>query len=211
MWRRIWGRCGAGCPMRECAGAWRATPRTCSRMRSFPFAADVYFSLFETYNSAIWPAQLVAYGLGILALVVALRPLAAGGRIALAFLSIFWLWNGIAYPLLHCLQINFAAPGFAALFVLQGVLFAGYAVGGRSIFRFRTDVFGWSGFLLCLFALAVYPLLGWLAGHGWARAGVFGVEAAATTIVTFGKIMMAEGVYAVEQLHDNGALDDGTS
>ena len=88
-------------------------------MRSFPFTADVYFSLFETYNSAIWPAQLVAYGLGILALVLALRPLAAGGRIALAVLSIFWLWNGIAYHLLHFLQINFAAPAFAALFVLS--------------------------------------------------------------------------------------------
>ena len=162
-------------------------------MRSFPFTADVYFSLFETYNSAIWPAQLVAYGLGILALVLALRPLAAGGRIALAVLSIFWLWNGIAYHLLHFLQINFAAPAFAALFVLQGVLFAGYVVGGRSIFRFRTDVFGWSGLLFCLFALAAYQLLGWFAGHCWPRAGVFGVAPTPTTIFTFGMLLMLEG------------------
>ena len=99
-------------------------------MRSFPFTADVYFSLFETYNSAIWPAQLVAYVLGIVAVFLALRPLAAGGRIAFAVLSVFWLWNGIAYHLLHFLQINFAALGFGALFALQGVLFAGYAIGG---------------------------------------------------------------------------------
>ncbi|NJO24079.1 MAG: hypothetical protein HC868_15610 [Sphingomonadales bacterium] len=147
-------------------------------MRSFPFTADVYFSLFETYNSVIWPAQLVAYGLGIVALISALRPLAAGGRIAFAVLSVLWLWNGIAYHLLHFFQINFAALGFAALFTLQGVLFAGYAVGARRTFRFRADVFGWSGLLLCLFALAVYPLLDWLAGHGWPRAGVFGVAPA---------------------------------
>jgi hypothetical protein len=162
-------------------------------MRSFPFTADVYFSLFETYNSFIWPAQLVAYGLGIAALVLALRPLPAGGRIALAILSIFWLWNGIAYHLLHFLQINFAALGFAALFALQGVLFAGYAVGRRRILRFRGDAFGWSGLLLCLFALAVYPLLGWLAGHGWPRTGAFGVAPAPTTIFTFGMLLMLEG------------------
>ena len=162
-------------------------------MRSFPFTADVYFSLFETYNSVIWPAQLVAYGLGIAALVLALRPLPAGGRIALAVLSIFWLWNGIAYHLLHFLQINFAALGFAALFALQGVLFAGYAVGRRRILRFRADAFGWSGLLLCLFALAVYPLLGWLAGHGWPRTGAFGVAPAPTTIFTFGMLLMLEG------------------
>lgn len=162
-------------------------------MRSFPFTADVYFSLFETYNSVIWPAQLVAYGLGIAALALALRPLAAGGGIVLAVLSVFWLWNGIAYHLLHFLQINFAALGFAALFALQGVLFAGYALRARRIFRFRTDVFGWSGLLLCLFALAVYPLLGWLAGHGWPRTGVFGVAPAPTTIFTFGMLLMLEG------------------
>jgi hypothetical protein len=162
-------------------------------MRSFPFTPDVYFSLFETYNSGIWPGQLIAYGLGIIALLLALRPLAAGGRIALAVLAISWLWNGIAYHLLHFLQINFAALGFAALFALQGVLFAAYAVGGRGIFRFRTDVFGWSGLLFCLFALVAYPLLARLAGHGWPRAGVFGVAPAPTTIFTFGMLLMLEG------------------
>ena len=162
-------------------------------MRSFPFTADVYFSLFETYNSAIWPAQLVAYGLGIVAVFVALWPLAKGGRIAFAVLSAFWLWNGIAYHLMQFLQINFAALGFGALFVLQGVLFAGYAVSGRRMFQFRPDVFGWSGLFLCLLALVAYPLLGWLAGHGWPRAAVFGVAPAPTTIFTFGMLLMLEG------------------
>jgi uncharacterized protein DUF6064 len=162
-------------------------------MRSFPFTADVYLSLFETYNSAIWPAQLVAYGLGIVAVFLALRPLAKGGRIAFAVLSAFWLWNGIAYHLMQFLQINFAALGFGALFALQGVLFAGYAVSGRRMFQFRPDVFGWSGLFLCLLALVAYPLLGWLAGHGWPRAAAFGVAPAPTTIFTFGMLLMLEG------------------
>ena len=162
-------------------------------MRSFPFTEEVYFHLFETYNSAIWPAQLVAYGLGIVAVLVALRPLAAGSRIAFAVLSAFWLWNGIAYHLMYFFQINFAALGFGALFALQGVLFAGYAIGGRRIFRFRPDAFGWSGLFFCLFALAAYPLLGWLAGHGWAQAAAFGVAPAPTAIFTFGMLLMLEG------------------
>jgi Family of unknown function (DUF6064) len=161
-------------------------------MRSFPFTADVFFSLFETYNSAIWPAQLVAYGLGIVAVFLALRSPAKGGRIAFAVLSAFWLWNGIAYHLIQFLQINFAALGFGALFVLQGVLFAGYAVSGRRTFQFRPDVFGWSGLFLCLLALVAYPLLGWLAGHGWPRAAAFGVAPAPTTIFTFGMLLMLE-------------------
>jgi hypothetical protein len=47
-------------------------------MRSFTFTADIYLSLFETYNNTIWPTQVVAYGLGILAVVMTLRPLAVG-------------------------------------------------------------------------------------------------------------------------------------
>ena len=119
-------------------------------MRSFPFTADTYLSLFETYNGTIWPAQVVAYGLGIIAVFLTLRPLMAGGRIAFAVLSAFWLWNGIAYHLMHFLEINFAALGFAALFMLQGMLFAAIAIGGRLSFRFRQDVLGWSGLLLSL-------------------------------------------------------------
>ena len=162
-------------------------------MRSFPFTADVYLSLFETYNSTIWPAQVVAYGLGILAVFLTLRPLAAGGRIAFAVLSAFWLWNGIAYHLMHFLQINFAALGFAVLFTLQGALFAAIAIGGRRSFRFQPDIFGWSGLLFCLLALVAYPLLGWLAGHGWPRAAAFGVAPAPTAILTFGMLLMLEG------------------
>ena len=162
-------------------------------MRSFPFTADVYLSLFDTYNSTIWPAQVVAYGLGILAVFLALRPLAVGGRIVFAILSAFWLWNGIAYHLMYFFQINFAALGFAVLFTLQGAVFAAMAIRGRRSFRFRPDVLGWSGLLLCLLALVAYPLFGWLAGHGWTRVAAFGVAPAPTVIFTFGMLLMLEG------------------
>jgi hypothetical protein len=79
------------------------------------------------------------------------------------------------------------------LFMLQGALFAAIAIGGRRSFRFRPDVLGWSGLLICLFALVAYPLLGWLAGHGWPRAAAFGVAPAPTAIFTFGMLLMLEG------------------
>src|SRR5262245_13424406 len=161
-------------------------------MRSFPFTADVYLSLFEAYNSAIWPLQAVAYGLGVLALLLTLRPLATGGRIAFAVLSAFWLWNGIVYHPMHFFQINFAALGFALLFAVQGLLFAGFAISSAGGFRFQPNIMGWSGLLFCLFALLAYPLLGWIAGHGWPRAAAFGVAPAPTVIFTFGMLMMLE-------------------
>ncbi len=136
-----------------------------------PFTTEVFFSLFEQYNLAIWPAQPIAYALALAALAMALRPFAGSGRLIGALLAGLWLWNGVAYHIMHFAQINFWAFGFGALFVLQGLLFAWtLALRGRLAFRFRADLFGWSGLGFAIFAMAIYPLIGWLAGHGWPRA-----------------------------------------
>jgi len=166
-------------------------------IRSFPFTGESYFSLFEAYNDTIWPAQIVAYLLGLLVVFLALRPMPAGGRIPLAVLSLFWLWNGIVYHLVFFLQINFAAVPFGALFALQGLLLAGSALLGRRQLRFVRDPTGWVGLAFVLFALIAYPLLAWLAGHGWPRAAMFGVAATPLTIFTFGVLLMLEGRPAV--------------
>jgi hypothetical protein len=161
-------------------------------LRSFPFTADAYYSLFEAYNGVIWPAQLIAYALGLVVVLLALRPMAAGARIALATLGLFWLWMGVCYHLLFFLQINFAAVGFGPLFVIEGLLMAAGALRGGRAFGFRRDLFGWTGVAFCLVALVAYPLLGWIAGHGWPRAAVFGVAPAPTTIFTFGVLLMLD-------------------
>ena len=112
--------------------------------RMLPFSRDVFFSLFETYNLAIWPAQAVAYVLAIAALGMVLRPFHGSGRLVAALLALAWTWNGIAYHLLFFAPINFWAYGFALLFVLQGLLFALAAMRGRPEWRFRRDASGFT-------------------------------------------------------------------
>jgi hypothetical protein len=90
-------------------------------------------------------------------------------------------------------EINFVAPVFGAAFVLQAALFAWTAVRGTLAFRFRPDPACWAGLAIAVFALAVYPLAGWLAGHGWPRAAVFGIAPCPTTIFTLGLLLLAEG------------------
>jgi hypothetical protein len=135
----------------------------------------------------------VAYLLGIAVLVLALRPIAASGRMALAVLALFWLWNGLVYHLVFFLQINFAALPFGALFALQGLLLAGSAIRGGRQLRFVPDPTDWVGLVYVLFALLAYPLLAWAAGHGWPRAAMFGVAATPMVIFTFGVLLMLKG------------------
>ncbi|MGM0484554.1 MAG: DUF6064 family protein, partial [Candidatus Krumholzibacteriota bacterium] len=38
-----------------------------------PFTVEQFFEVFESYNLAIWPAQIAAYILGIAAVILAFR------------------------------------------------------------------------------------------------------------------------------------------
>jgi hypothetical protein len=58
---------------------------------NLPFTAEQFFDVFQMYNTAIWPAQLVAYVLGIVALGMALRPSSVSSRIVSTILAVFWI------------------------------------------------------------------------------------------------------------------------
>jgi len=159
-----------------------------------PFSRDAFFALFEQYNSAIWPAQIVAYVLGLAALVLAFRPTFGSDRMIAAILALAWAWNGIAYHVLFFATINFWADGAGVLFILGALvlLFTG-AVRGALTFRFRGDAASWIGVALAVFAMVIYPLIGWLLGHGWPRAAMFGVAPTPLTIFTLGMPLLIEG------------------
>ncbi len=158
-----------------------------------PFTVDVFFSVFEQYNRAIWPAQILAYGLGLAAVLLTLRPVPGGGRLILAVLATAWAWMGVVYHLQHFATINFVAPAFGVLFVIQALLFFWSAIRGKVTCRFRGDPFGWTGLGFVVFAMALYPLIAWRAGHGWPSAPMFGVAPCPTTIFTLGLLLLTEG------------------
>ncbi|HWE21637.1 MAG TPA: DUF6064 family protein [Hyphomicrobiaceae bacterium] len=159
-----------------------------------PFTVDQFFSVFGAYNKAIWPAQVSAYFLGAVALwaIFAAQPWA--GRVVAAILAILWMWNGLAYHLAFFTPINPAAYAFAALFVLQGVLFFGYgSVAGRLRFADRIGWRGTVGLVSIAYAAIGYTALGYLLGHAWPNLPIFGVAPCPTTIFTFGVLMLAAG------------------
>ena len=116
--------------------------------------------MFARYNAAIWPVQLVAAALGIVALVLLLRSGAWTSRAIALILAAFWLLMGIGYHLLFFTRINALAYVFAFLFVTQAGLFLVDGLTRRLTFQLAG---GWSGrvaWTLMAYALVVYPLIG---------------------------------------------------
>jgi hypothetical protein len=159
---------------------------------NIPFTSKQFFDVFAAYNTAIWPAQVLAYVLGLLAVILAVRPRPGFGRMIAGLLALFWIGMGIAYHLVFFSAVNPAAWAFGFVFVAQGVLFLVLGVVmARLTFSFRLGLRAIVGAAFILFAFLVYPLLGTFAGHAYPRAPMFGVAPCPSTIFTFGLLLWA--------------------
>ena len=157
-----------------------------------PFTHAQFIEVFAQYNMTVWPAQVLAYILGLGIVLALLRPSAATGRWVAAGLALMWLWTGIAYHVLHFAEINKAAFLFGALFAIQGLLLLRAAF--TDALRYGGPARGaaaWLGWGLVLYASVLYPLLGLWAGHRFTEMPMFGITPCPVTIFTFGVFLLA--------------------
>lgn len=158
------------------------------------FTPRTYYRLFEIYNAAIWPAQILALGLGLAILPLSRRASASSGRLIAAILAACWLWVGIAFHASRYATINAAAVYFAWAFGLEAVLLIWFGVvRGRLRFERPADLAGRVGMAIFLFALVVEPLAGPLLGRGWKGIELFGVAPDPTAVATLGILLLARG------------------
>lgn len=156
-----------------------------------PFTSVQFFEVFGTYNDAIWPVPVVAYGLAAIAIVLLFRPSATGDRLIAAILSAMWLWTGIAYHWFHFAAINPLAYAFGAAFLVQGAIFVHAGIVGRRL-RFGPEqrIRVGAGLALILYAAVIYPIIGSALGHAYPRVPTFGVTPCPVTIFTFGCLLL---------------------
>ena len=95
-----------------------------------PFSSEQFFQVFGTFNPAIWPAQLFAYGVAFLVAVALFRSAQTADRIVSAALAVMWLFTGIAYHWAYFARINPLAAIFAAAFVVEAALLTYTAARG---------------------------------------------------------------------------------
>lgn len=156
-----------------------------------PFTSQQLLDAFEQFNRAVWPMPLVGYALAVLAMVLAVR----GGRAASAgaALVLAFLWGaGAAFHASALARLSPVGAALAAAFVIQAALFATAAVRGWLSFHAAPGAFTTTGLSLMLYAAAVYPLVGALAGHAYPRAPAFGVAPCPNAIFTFGLLLLTD-------------------
>ncbi|MEL7834278.1 DUF6064 family protein [Fodinibius sp. Rm-B-1B1-1] len=159
-------------------------------MMELPFTTEQFLNVFQVYNNAIWPSQLIAYLFGIVAVICSFWKSPASDKIINSILGFFWLWIGVVYHILFFSEINNAAFGFGTLFIIQGLLFLEIGLFTDKIqYHFNANTFGITGIILIAYAMVIYPIIGSLLGHSYPFSPMFGVTPCPATIFTFGLLL----------------------
>lgn len=143
---------------------------------------------FTKYNPSIWPMQVVVYVLALAAVFFAVRTNKASDRVISAVLALFWLWNGIMFfmPMGGSSSLWYA---FAALFVIQGILFLVGVARPSVSYHIGTDIYSLVGIVLIVDGLIGSPFVGYLAGHVYPQMALVGVFPCPTLPFTFGLLL----------------------
>jgi hypothetical protein len=154
-----------------------------------PFTTEAFFELFAQYNREIFPVQIIFYLLSIFILYLLVRKKYEASRVISLILGFYWLWMGFVYHILFFSHINPAAYVFGALFSVQGLIFIYAGVyKDMLVFFFRKDIYGIAGWLMIIYALLIYPVIGHFSGHIYPYAPELSAPCP-TTIFTFGLLL----------------------
>lgn len=160
---------------------------------NLPFTIEQFLEVFKNYNLSIQPIQIITYVIGIIALTITIKKTSQSDRIISVILSFYWLWMGILYHIIYFSQINKLAYAFGVLFIIQGILFIIIGIfKDRISFHFKPNIYSLVGSIFILYAMLIYPIIGYIIGHGYPNSPVFGVAPCPTTIFTFGLLLWTD-------------------
>jgi len=157
-----------------------------------PYDAEALLAVASGYHAGVWPGQALALAVLGALLVLWLRRARHAPRLFAAALAVAWAWCGIAWEWRAHAMLNWAALGFAALFVLQALLLAWTGVvRGRIGFRGAYGFRGGLGACLVMLGLIGAPLAGAAWAGTWTLAPVAGVSPVPTVALSVGVLLLA--------------------
>lgn len=154
-----------------------------------PFTTEQFFEVFEKYNSAVFPFQLIILALGFASVFLIPWKKNFINSLIAGFLGLLWLWIGIVYHIAFFTGINKAAYAFGGLFIIQGIFFFIELFRKKLEFSFTGQLRQYIGSFFILFGLILYPIISYLLEGSFVRTISLGLPCP-TTILTFGFLML---------------------
>ena len=157
-----------------------------------PVTTDQFFAVFEKYNHAIFPVQIILFLLSIVALIAIGSNIRQKDKFVAGILGVLWLWIGICYHIAFFSGISNVAFGYGALFILQGLflLWEGIILYNLK-FEFKNSIQDYVGYFFILYGLIIYPFVSYLSEPNLFRTISVGFPSP-TIILTLGFLLLCD-------------------
>jgi hypothetical protein len=151
------------------------------------FTLAQFLEMISGYNMTFWPLHLVAYGLGVVTVFLAVRTSRYSGKIISAILAFFWLWVGLVFNFVYFSPLYPLAIVYVVLFVIEaGILIFSGVFEQTLSFKPKADIYGIVGALFVLYSMFGYPAIEYLLGRGYPSLLPFGLVPCPMTVFTLG-------------------------
>jgi hypothetical protein len=154
------------------------------------FTPDEFLAILEQFNRALGSLNLVAYALGVAAILLALWKGTAAGQGISGLLGTLWVCTGLVFHIFFFRSLTSMALVFGAAFILQGgMLFWSGVMKQELRFSPTKDIYGIVGWLLIVYSMIGYPLIGNMLGHGTEHSLAFGITSGPLVVFSFGLLL----------------------
>ncbi len=152
---------------------------------------NLFFERMAEYNNTIWPTQIITYCIGIFLTISIICNWKSTSTYFGLILSSLWIWCGIVEFMIFFGSVSTQYYFWGSLWIIQAILFLLFSFKQNKIkILFDNNINGYLGISFIAYALIIYPLLGYIAGHGYPSGPIFGVAPCPVCIFTFGALLM---------------------
>lgn len=163
---------------------------------------EEFFNTLQTYNETVVPVTVLTFALGAVAVFLAVRKTKYSDKAISAVLSFLWIWSGVVFFILFYgpaevvfLNVTMSGAWYVAgvLWIIQSFIFLLAGVLKSSLsFKLDNDSRSIIGAAMIVYAIILYPLIGFLTGFSYPKYPIFGVAPCPVTIFTFGLLQWTD-------------------
>jgi hypothetical protein len=157
-----------------------------------PIPTEQFSSIFEKYNHAIFPVQIILFLLSLLALIAIGTKIKQKDKVVAGILGVIWVWTGVVYHWAFFSSINILALGYGVVFILQGLFLVWEGVILYNLkFVFGMTVQAFFGYFFILYGLIIYPAIAYMFEPNLSGTISIGLPSP-TIILTFGFMLLCD-------------------
>ena len=159
-------------------------------------SVEQFFELIKSYNNTFWPLIFITYFLGLMIIYLSRNKSENSDKIISGILAFLWIWSGLVFWIgtfgsYTFTMFDISIPGMWIMlgigFIVQGCIFIFFGIMKSSLsFKIEKNNYFYLGIILIIYAMVLYPIIGFLTGRPYPVYPTFGIAPCPITIFTFG-------------------------